>query len=419
MSRNILILVFIIAICFANNVTSKKIALTGFKLKNSSPTKTSISTSIKVSTGAPAPTTPPKKLGYPKFQVAKRITVVESCGNYQIPNFDLELYDGETCQVDENGLMFGVCFADMSNPTECGWPGVCVDSHACTSSCGRTTVPNIDATTCGQHKDGNDYCAMWYLVSDTYVYTSITCSDKQSWQTWDATFVTPISVDLATNFPTTSTTSTTPETSETSATPESTLPSKSSSTLTISIGSPSDEGDNTVNTDSSNSNHSLGAIIGGIVGGIGAVSILGVLAWFFHRRRESKKRASRALAFDPGHSSSDDHVPPNAMSATQAGSVHHSIRSSKPPGSPNQAYVPTGYVDSPLASPKIDDGSIHTGGILTPSAMSPSMSPSLMVPGDAPSIHSAYADQPVFEMHADQVIHEMPADPIGPKELPA
>ncbi|TGO63370.1 hypothetical protein BCON_0013g00140 [Botryotinia convoluta] len=416
MSRNILIIVFIIAICFANNVTSKKIALTGFKHKNLSPTKTSISSSITVSTRAPAPTTPPQKVDFPTFQVVKRATVVESCGDYQIPNFDLELYNGETCQVDENGLMFGICYTGISDPRNCGWPGVCVDKHACTSSCGRTSVPNIGVTTCGENKDGMDYCAMWYLVSDTYVYTSITCSDKQSWKTWEATLVTPISVDLATYFSTTTATS---ETSETSATPTPTMSSKSSSTLTISIGSPTDEGNSTVDTDSPDSNHSLGAIIGGIVGGIGAVSILGVLAWFFHHRRESKKRASRALAYDPGHSSSEDHDLPNAMSATQAKSVHHSVRSSKPPGSPSQGYVPTGYTDSPLGSPNIDNGSIHTGGILTPSAMSPSMSPSFMVPSDAQSMHSAYADQPLYEMHTDQIVHEMPADPIGPKELPA
>ncbi|KAF5877615.1 uncharacterized protein Bfra_001982 [Botrytis fragariae] len=416
MSRNILILVFIIAICFASNVTSKKIALTGFKYKSPSPTKTSISSSIKVSTKAPAPTTPPQKVDFPTFQVVKRETVVESCGNYQIPNFDLELYSGESCDVDEYGLMFGVCYAGISDPRSCGWPGVCVDKHACTSSCGRTSVPNISVTTCGGTNDGNDYCAMWYLVSDTYVYTSILCSDKQSWQTWEATFVTPISVDLVTYF---STTTITPEKSETSATPTTTMSSKSSSTLTISIGSPTDEGNSAADTDSPNSNHSLGAIIGGILGGIGAVSILGFLAWFFHHRRESKKRASRALAYDPGHSSSEDHDLPNAVSATQAESVHHSVRSSKPPGSPSQGYVPTGYTDSPLGSPNIDNGSIHTGGILTPSAMSPSMSPSFMVPGDAQSMHSAYADQPLYEMHADQIVHEMPADPIGPKELPA
>ncbi|KAF7959645.1 hypothetical protein EAE96_001260 [Botrytis aclada] len=415
MSRNILILVFIIAICFVNNVTTNKIALTGFKHKNPSPTRTSVSTSIKVSTRAPAPTTPPQKLHFPTFQVAKR-TVVDSCGNYEIPNFNLELYNGDTCVVDENGLMFGVCYTGISDPRDCGWPGVCVDEHACTSSCGRTTVPNISSTTCGGNNDGLDYCAMWYLVSDTYVYTSITCSDKQSWQTWDATLVTPISVDFSSIFSTSTATS---ETSETTKQPTPTLSSKRSSTLTISIGSPSDEGNNTVDTDSPGSNHSLGAIIGGIVGGIGAVTILGVLVWFFHHRRESKKRASRALAYDPGHSSSDDQSLPNAMSAVQAGSVHHSVRSSKPPRSPGQGYVPTGYVDSPLGSPNIDDASIHTGGILTPSAMSPSMSPSFMAPGNAQSMHSAYADQPVYEMHADQVVHEMPADPIGPKELPA
>lgn len=259
---------------------------------------------------------------------------------------------------------------------------------------------------------------MWYLVSGTYVYTSITCSDKQSWKTWDATFVTPISVDLATNFPTTTATSETSKTSKTSATPTPTMTSKTSSTLTISIGSPSGEGNSTVDTDSLDSNHSLGAIIGGILGGIGAVSTLGFLAWFFQHRRESKKRASRALAYDPGNSSSEDHDLPNAMSATQAESVHHSVRSSKPPGSPSQGYVSTGYTDSPLGSPNIDNGSIHTGGILTPSAMSPSMSPSFMVPGDAQSMHSAYADRPLHEMHADQIVHEMPADPIGPRELP-
>ncbi|KAF7909800.1 uncharacterized protein EAF01_003518 [Botrytis porri] len=407
MSRSILILAFIVAICFANNVTSKKIALTGFKHKSPSPTKTSISSSLKVSTRAPAPTTPPPKPHFPTFQVVKRETVVESCGNYQIPNFDLELFIGDTCLVDENGLMFGTCYTGISDPRSCGWPGVCVDEHACTSSCGRTSVPNISATTCGGNDDGNDYCAMWYLVSDTYVYTSITCSDKQSWKTWEATFVTPISVDLATYFSTTTARS---ETSETSATPTPTVSSKISSILTISIGSPTDEGNSTVDTYSPDSIHSLGAIIGGIFGGIGVVSILGVLVWLFHRRRESNKRASRALAYDPGHSSSEDHDLPNAMSAIQAESVHHSVRSSKPPGSPSQGYVPTGYTDSPLGSPNIDNGSIHTGGILTPSAMSPSMSPSFMALGDAQSMHSAYADQPLYEM---------PADPIRPRELPA
>ncbi|KAF7899631.1 hypothetical protein EAF00_003967 [Botryotinia globosa] len=416
MSRSILILVFIIAICFANNVTSKKIALTGFKHKNPSPTKTSISSSIKVSTRTPEPTTPPQKPDFPTFHVVKRVTVVESCGNYQIPNFDLELYPRDVCLVDENGLMFGTCQTGILDPRSCGWAGVCVDKHACTSSCGRTSVPNIGVTTCGDNEDGNDYCAMWYLVSESYIYTSIICSDKQSWKTWDATLVTPISVDLATNFQTTTATS---ETSKTSATPTPTMSSKSSSTLTISIGSPSGEGNGTVDTDPPDSNHSLGAIIGGILGGIGAVSILGFLAWFFHHRRESKKRASRALAYDPGNSSSEDHDLPNAMSATQAESVHHSIRSSKPPGSPSQRYIPTGYTDSPLGSPSVDNGSIHTGGILTPSAMSPSMSPSFMAPGDAQSMHSAYADRPLYEMHADQIVHEMPADPIGPKELPA
>ncbi|TGO73594.1 hypothetical protein BELL_0348g00090 [Botrytis elliptica] len=417
MSRNILILLFIIAICFANNVTSKKIALTGFKHKNPSPTKTSISSSIKVSTRAPAPTTPPQKPDFPTFHVVKRVTVVESCGNYQIPDFDLELYPGDVCQVDENGLMFGTCHAGISDPRSCGWPGVCVDDYACISSCGRTSVPNMRVTTCGGNEDGNDFCAMRYLVSDTYVYTSITCSDKQSWKTWEATFVTPISIDFDTLF--SSTTTATSETSKTTATPTPTMSSKSSSILTISLVSPTGEGNSTVDTDSPDSNHSLGAIIGGIVGGIGAVSILGVLVWIFHHRRESKKRASRALAYDPGHSSSEDHDLPNAMSATQAESVRHSVRSSKPPGSPSQGYVPTGYTDSPLGSPNIDNGSIHTGGMLTPSAMSPSMRPSFMVPGDAQSMHSAYADQPLHEMHADQIVHEMPADPIGPRELPA
>lgn len=73
--------------------------------------------------------------------------MVESCGNYQIPNFDLKLYPGDTCLVDENGLMFGTCYSGISDPRSCGWAGVCVDQRACTSSCGRTSVPNIGVTT--------------------------------------------------------------------------------------------------------------------------------------------------------------------------------------------------------------------------------------------------------------------------------
>ncbi|KAJ8068964.1 hypothetical protein OCU04_002644 [Sclerotinia nivalis] len=398
MPRNILVLAWIITICFINNATSNKIALTGLKPQSPSPIQTSISKDIKTPTTgisltkAPAPTSPPRKSVFPTFQVAKRQLYPESCGDYQIPGFSLELDSGQTCLVDENGLMFGACATRISDPNNCGWPEVCVDEHACTSSCGRTSVPNMSVTTCGGNGngDGNDYCAMWYLVTETYVYTSITCSDRQSWQTWDATLVTAMSVNLATLFTTTA------------ATPTSTSTSASSSTLTISVANPSGEGNSsTVDMSPQDSNHSLGAIMGGVFGGLGAVSILAGLSWFFHRRRESKKRASRALAYDPGHSSSDDPDPPNVIGSTHACFTHHSVRSSKLTGGPGQGYHEMGYMDSPLGSPNIDDGSIHNGGLRT------SM---VTTPGGAPSVHSAYADNPVYEMHADA---------IGPAELPA
>ncbi|CAD6444180.1 64f41ffa-722a-4e75-b546-f1596865c774 [Sclerotinia trifoliorum] len=394
MSRNILVFAWIITICFINNATSKKVALTGLKPQSLSPIQTSITEDIKTPTTgtsltkSPTPTSPPRKAIFPTFQVAKRESYPESCGDYEIPGFSLELDSGQTCLVDENGLMFGACATRISDPNNCGWAEICVDRHACTSSCGRTSVPNLSVTTCGGNRDGNDYCAMWYLVTETYIYTSITCSDRQSWQTWDATLVTSMSVNLATLFTTTA------------AAPTSTSKSEISSTLTISVANVSGEGNSsTVYSGPHDSNHSLGAIIGGVVGGLGAVSILAGLAWFFHRRMESEKRASRALAFDPGHSSSDDPDPPNVIGSTQAGS-HHSVRSSKLTGGPGQGYPRMSYVDSPLGSPNID-GSIHNGGIRT------SM---VTTPGGAPSVHSAYADNPVHEMHADT---------IGPAELQA
>lgn len=396
MSRNILVFAWIITIYFINHATPNKIALTGLKPQSPSPIQTSVSKDIQTPTTSnsptksPAPTSPPRKTISPTFQIAKRQSYPESCGDYQIPGFSLQLDPRQTCLVDENGLMFGACATRISDPNNCGWAEVCVDHHACTSSCGRTSVPNLSVTTCGGSGDGNDYCAFWYLVTETYIFTSITCSDRQSWQTWDATLVTSMSVNLATLFTTTAAASTSTSTS----TPA------SSSTLTISVANISGEGNSsTVYSSPHNSNHSLGAIIGGAVGGLGAVLILAGLAWFLHRRIESKKRASRALAFDPGHSSSDDSDPPNVIGPPLADSTHRFVRSSKLTGGPGQGYHGTSYMDSPLGSPNID-GSIHNGGLRT------SM---VTIPGGAPSVHSAYADTPVYEMHADA---------IGPAELP-
>lgn len=153
MSRNILIFCWIIAICFVNNATSHKIALTGLMPQILSPTQTPISKDIKTSIKdvslkkAPAPTTPPHKPVFPTFQISKRQQGVESCGDYQIPGFNLQLNSGETCLVDENGLMFGVCSTRITDPNNCGWADVCVDDYACTSSCGRTSIPNQSVTT--------------------------------------------------------------------------------------------------------------------------------------------------------------------------------------------------------------------------------------------------------------------------------
>lgn len=242
---------------------------------------------------------------------------------------------------------------------------------------------------------------MWYLVSETYVYTSMTCSDQQSWQTWDATLMTTLSVTLDSQ----------PSTSSESRTLEATSSaSSSSSILNISAGQPSGNSNSSGDANPQDSNHSLGVIMGGVFGGIGAVSILAGLAWFFHRRIESKKRAGRALAYDPADSSSDDPEPPNIIGSPHTASVHCSVKSSKLTGGLSQGHPQMGYTDSPLGSPNIDGDSIHIGGLLTPTAMTP---------GAAPSVHSTHADQPVYEMHADNPAYEVHGDSIGPAELPA
>ncbi|ESZ94171.1 hypothetical protein SBOR_5449 [Sclerotinia borealis F-4128] len=384
MFRRILIIAWIISICFSNNVTSNKIALTGSRPRDPSAVQTSPPKNNEAlmkdfsTTKAPAPTRPPRG---PEFHLAKRQSYVQSCGNYQIPGFSLKLNMGQTCLVDENGLMFGDCSNRITDGNDCGWAEVCVDSHACVSSCGRTSVPNLSVTTCGGN--GNEYCAMWYLVSETYIYTSIMCSDSQSWLTFDATYVTTLSDDF----------------NGYTYDPSEATPASTSSTLTISVGNPSATGNGTSDTNL-DSSHSLGAIMGGAFGGLGAVTICCGLLWFYHRHRESKKRASRALAYDPAHSSSDDPEPPNVIGSGHPSSIHHSIRSPQSVGSPAQGY-PMSYMESPLRSPNLEDGSVHTGGIRTPRVLTPVL---------APSVSEMFVEDPVYELHTD---------PIGPSELPA
>lgn len=86
------------------------------------------------------------------------------------------------------------------------------------------------------------------------------------------------------------------------------------------------------------------------------------------------------------------------MGSRHEGSVHCSIGSPQLTGGPSLG-AQMGYVDSPLGSPEIGDGSIYKGGVRS-SVTSP-ISPL------APSLHG---EDPVFEMHADA---------IGPAELPA
>lgn len=147
---NFLIFLGVISISLVTDATSKQIALTGSKPQNSSPIRTSVSRYTKTHSTdyslivAPEPTSPPHRSG---FRLAKRQSIIQSCGNYQIPGFNLQLMNGQTCMVDENALMFGACSTAITDPRDCGWAEVCVDRHACTSSCGRISVPNMSITT--------------------------------------------------------------------------------------------------------------------------------------------------------------------------------------------------------------------------------------------------------------------------------
>lgn len=242
---------------------------------------------------------------------------------------------------------------------------------------------------------------MWYIISDTYIYTSITCSDTQSWSSFDAILVTTLSEDL------------TDQNSQLTPAPTSTSTLLSTqtgpSTLTISVGHPGSTGNDTLNPDVQDSGRSLGTIMGAVFGSLGAVALMGFVLWFCHRRMQSKKRAERALAYDPANTSSDDHVSTNILGSPYTGSARHPTRSGQLTGDPAQVHE-MNFMDSPLGSPNIEDGSIHQGGIRNPKLMSP-------IP--APSVHSMRTDPPVYEMHSDQARYEMHADTNRPIELPA
>ncbi|QSZ37339.1 hypothetical protein DSL72_009437 [Monilinia vaccinii-corymbosi] len=355
------------------------IALTGSKPQNNFPIETSISRDIKTPLAdyspqpAPAQTTPPPPPQMSGFQFVKRELAHGSCGSYLIPGFSLSLDGSETCSVDDNALMFGACTKGISDARKCGWAGACVDAHLCSTACGRTSVPNISVTTCGGSI--NPYCAMWYLVSEIYLYTSILCSNSQSWLSWDAILVTTVSVDdsnrLTTNIG--------------GAVETSTGTEDPTSTST----DPSETSNSTIGTNSQDNGRSPAVLAGAISGALGGAAILVALVWFLRRHHQPKKRASRALAYDPADSS-DAPEPPHVIGSNHESSARHST------GGPGQGHQ-MGYADSPLGSPNLDNGSIHKGGIRSSSVTSPNG-------------QSTHAKTPVYEMHADA---------IGPKELPA
>jgi hypothetical protein len=74
-----------------------------------------------------------------------------TCGTYSIESFSLTLQAQEHCLIDYSGLFFGACYAHIPEATDCGWQEICFDHHACTSECGRTSVPNLSTLT-------------WYLL---------------------------------------------------------------------------------------------------------------------------------------------------------------------------------------------------------------------------------------------------------------
>ncbi|KAM3065005.1 hypothetical protein ACMFMF_011475 [Clarireedia jacksonii] len=118
------------------------------------------------------------------------------------------------------------------------------------------------------------YCGTWYLVTDTFVYTSLLCSSRQSWQTFTATAFTK--TGDTSDFPFSAFSSATLV--STSVFPKITAASSSTPAVASNEQSPTPSA-----TGEKEGSSRTAVAVGGAIGGVGAVCIIAT-AIFFSRR---------------------------------------------------------------------------------------------------------------------------------------
>ncbi|KAF2730041.1 hypothetical protein EJ04DRAFT_587225 [Polyplosphaeria fusca] len=193
---------------------------------------------------------------------------------------------GYECRIDTASGLWGFCSTTVVSAKDCNLVGYCIDTHSCTSGCGRlSNVDGVSTTSCGS----TDFCSIALLINgpdQSFEYVACGASF-----TTDNLFAVPKSVDAATTSPPPSFVLTATPTSLTTLTSSTPIPPSSpSSTDPIAQSASS--------TPSAKPTTNTPAIVGGVIGAL-AMICLTILGIFFIRRL--KLSSSAAAATDPAH----------------------------------------------------------------------------------------------------------------------
>ncbi|XP_014556195.1 hypothetical protein COCVIDRAFT_38247 [Bipolaris victoriae FI3] len=185
---------------------------------------------------------------------------------------------GYGCRVDTARGLWGFCPTTVISASDCGLAGFCVDSHSCTSGCGRLS-DRTDVTTFSC--EPKQFCSTVLLLNGPdQSYEYIACGAKAG---TDTLLAAPKSVEASTTSTSTSSATQTTIASSSTPVPSSAITSSiSQSASTATQQSPLASLPSStppVSASSSSNSPNIGAIVGGVIAALTVIclTILGVL----------------------------------------------------------------------------------------------------------------------------------------------
>ncbi|KAF5848728.1 hypothetical protein GGP41_009842 [Bipolaris sorokiniana] len=193
---------------------------------------------------------------------------VTTCGYFDgNPKSSRTADPGYGCRVDTARGLWGFCPTTVMSASDCGLAGFCVDSHSCTSGCGRLS-DRTDITTFSC--EPKQFCSTVLLLNGPdQSYEYIACGTKAG---TDTLLPAPKSVEAST----TPTSSSTPVPSSATTNSISQLASTATQQSPL-ANSPSPSPP--ISASSSSNSPNIGAIVGGVIAALTVIclTILGVL----------------------------------------------------------------------------------------------------------------------------------------------